>query len=174
VNKEVLNDEMLKDLGIEKSDLKEMKAVEVGNIFSLGNRFSDALGLTYQDTEGKSKSVVMGSYGIGPGRVMGTIAEVYADDKGLVWPESVAPFNIHLVALFDKEGKVKKAADELYEELTKEGKEVLYDDREVSAGEKFSDADLIGIPQRMVISSKTLENNSVEIKDRKTGELSTF
>lgn len=171
VNKEVLNDEVLKDLGISKSELVEKKAVEVGNIFSLGTKFSDALGLNYKDAEGKLKPVIMGSYGIGPGRVMGTIAELWSDDKGLVWPESVSPFSIHLVALFDTEGLVKKAADLLYENLTQKGIEVLYDDREETAGTKFSDSDLIGIPKRIVLSAKTLKENSVEIKDRRTGKV---
>lgn len=171
VNKEVLNDEVLKDLGILRSDLTERKAVEVGNIFSLGTKFSEALGLNYKDAEGNLKPVVMGSYGIGPGRVMGTIAELWSDDKGLVWPESVAPFAVHLVALNDAEGEVKKAADELYEKLTKKGVEILYDDRDETAGTKFSDSDLIGIPKRIVISAKTLKENSVETKDRRTGKV---
>jgi len=182
INKEVFNDEVIKDTGLEKKDLVEKKAIEVGNIFTLGTRFSEALGLVFKDTEGKSKPVFMGSYGIGPSRVMGTIVEIHADEKGLVWPEAVAPFNIHLVAIFDKnvadggEGKVKKAADDLYAKLTKKGIEVLYDDRDVSAGEKFSDSDLIGIPKRYVISEKTLaagadEGGSVEVKDRMTGKV---
>jgi len=171
VNKEVLNDEVLADLGIAREDLQEKKAIEVGNIFSLGTRFSDAFGLTYKDAEGSSKSVVMGSYGIGPSRVMGTIAEIWSDEKGLKWPDAVAPFAVHLIALFDKEGKVKVAADELYERLTKKGVEVLYDDRDSGAGEKFSDSDLIGIPQRIIISEKTLAQDSVETKDRATGKV---
>lgn len=171
VNKEVLNDEVLADLDILRSDLKEKKAVEVGNIFSLGTRFSDALGLNYKDAEGTSKPVVMGSYGIGPSRLLGTIAEVWADDKGLVWPESVAPFQIHLIVLYDKEGKVKKVADELYDKFTNSGVEVLYDDRDTGAGEKFGDSDLIGIPRRYIISAKTLETDSVEVKDRLTGKV---
>ncbi len=171
VNKEVLNDEVLADLGIVKSDLKEVKAVEVGNIFSLGTKFSEALGLNFKDAEGKNTPVTMGSYGIGPGRVMGTIAELWSDDKGLVWPESVAPFAVHLVSLEDESGAVKKAADELYEKLTKQGVEVLYDDRDATAGEKFSDSDLIGIPKRILISAKTLKDNSVETKDRRTGKV---
>jgi prolyl-tRNA synthetase len=117
------------------------------------------------------KLVVMGSYGIGPSRVMGTIAEVWADDKGLIWPESVAPFAVHLVVLFDKEGKVQKVADELYSNLSKKGVEVLYDDRDVGAGEKFSDSDLIGIPKRIIVSAKTLAEDSVETKDRATGKV---
>jgi prolyl-tRNA synthetase len=182
VNKEVLNDEVLGSLKLKKGDLIERKAVEVGNIFSLGTKYSEPLGLVFKDTEGKSKPVFMGSYGIGPGRVMGTIVEIHADEKGLVWPEAVAPFNVHLVAIFDKNvadggvGKVKKAADDLYAKLTKKGIEVLYDDRDVSAGEKFGDSDLIGIPRRYVISEKTLaadasEGGSVEVKDRMTGKV---
>lgn len=171
INKEVLNDEVLKDLDVKRSDLIEKKAVEVGNIFNLGTKFSDALGLNYKDEKGETKSVYMGCYGIGPGRVMGTIAEIYSDEKGLVWPESVAPFSVHLIALFGKDGKVKIAADALYEKLSKKGIEVLYDDRDMSAGEKFSDADLLGIPKRYVISEKTLASDSVEVKDRKTGEV---
>lgn len=171
VNKEVFNEEVLKDLGMDRSDFAEKKAVEVGNIFNLGTRFSDALGLKYKDEKGAFKPVVMGSYGIGPGRVMGTIVEVHADEKGIVWPESVAPFNVHLVALYDQAGKVKAAADGLYKKLTDKGVEVLYDDRDASAGEKFSDADLIGIPWRYVVSEKTLAADSVEVKDRATGKV---
>ncbi|MDE2172825.1 MAG: prolyl-tRNA synthetase [Patescibacteria group bacterium] len=170
VNKEVLTDEVLKDVGIVRSDLAEKKAVEVGNIFSLGTRFSEALGLNYKDAEGKSKPVIMGSYGIGPGRVMGTIAEIRSDDKGLVWPESVAPFAVHLIALYDESGRVKQTADEAYAALRRKGIEVLYDDRDVSAGEKFSDADLIGIPMRYVLSARTIGQASIESKDRRTGE----
>lgn len=171
VNKEVLNDEVLKELGVAGSDLVERKAVEVGNIFSLGTRFSEPLGLTYKDSVGKSQPVIMGSYGIGPGRVMGTIVEIHSDEKGIIWPESVSPFNIHLIGLFNESGSVKKTADDLYSKLTKKGVEVLYDDRDTSAGEKFSDADLIGIPRRYVLSEKTLANNSVEVKDRTTGKV---
>lgn len=177
INKEVLNDETLKELGLKKSDLKEVKAVEVGNIFNLGTRFSDALGLVYKDESGKSQPVFMGSYGIGPGRVMGTIVESFADDKGIVWPEAVAPFSIHLIALLNDSGSVKAAADKIYEDLIKKGVEVLYDDRDETAGTKFSDSDLIGIPTRWVISEKTLatkidgSTGAIEVKDRKTGKV---
>jgi prolyl-tRNA synthetase len=171
INKEVLNDEVLADLCIKREELVEKKTIEVGNIFSLGTRFSDAFGLTYQDEDGTSKSVVMGSYGIGPSRVMGTIAELWSDDKGLVWPEAVAPFRIHLIALFDKGGKVKPVVEELYTRLTTAGVEVLYDDREVGAGEKFGDSDLIGIPRRVIVSEKTLATDSAEVKDRQTGKV---
>ncbi len=171
VNKEVLNDEVLKDLSIKRIDLVEKKAVEVGNIFSLGIRFSDAFELNFVASDGSKKPVIMGSYGIGPGRLMGTIAEVLSDANGLVWPEVVAPFRLHLIALFDKEGKVKTYTDELYQELTEQGVEVLYDDRDQRAGEKFADADLIGIPYRAIVSDKTLAERVVEFKDRKTGDV---
>jgi prolyl-tRNA synthetase len=171
INKEVLNDEVLKELDLKKFDLSERKAVEVGNIFSLGTRFSEALGLSYKDQEGKPQPVVMGSYGIGPGRAMGTIVEVHSDEKGIIWPESVAPFAVHLILLGNESGNVKKAADDLYQRLSEKGIEVLYDDREVGAGEKFSDSDLIGIPKRVILSEKTLANDSVEIKDRASGSI---
>ncbi len=171
INKEVLNEDVMTDLGIKKEDLVEKKAVEVGNIFSLGTKFSDAIGLHYKDESGKSQPVIMGSYGIGPARVMGTIAELNSDEKGLIWPASVSPFDIHLIAIFDESGKVKQSCDALYEKLKKSGKTVLYDDRDLGAGEKFSDADLIGIPTRYVISEKTLAKESIEVKDRKTGQV---
>lgn len=169
LNKEVLNDEVLNNLGIKRDDLVEKKAVEVGNIFSLGTKFSDAFELHYVDENDEKKPVIMGSYGIGPGRVMGTIAEVLSDDKGLVWPKEVAPFTVHLISIEDKEGKVKVEADKIYKRLVDRGEEVLYDDRDMRPGEKFADSDLIGIPKRIVVSSKTLEQDSVEVKDRATG-----
>lgn len=172
INKEVLNEDVLNDLGIKRSDLKESKAVEVGNIFSLGTKFSQALDLKYKDEGGSFTPVVMGSYGIGPARVMGVIAEIMSDDKGLMWPESVSPFDIHLIAIYDKEGTVATFAQEFYDKLIKSGYSVLFDDREITAGEKFSDSDLLGIPKRHVLSAKTLSQNSVEIKDRKSGEIS--
>ena len=174
INKEVLLDEVLADLDIKREDLVEKKAVEVGNIFSLGTRFSGALELNYADANGASIPVVMGCYGIGPTRLMGTLVEVFADEAGIVWPESVAPFAVHIVALFDKEGKVKTVADELYAELAGKGVEVLYDDRDLRAGEKFADSDLIGIPVRVVVSEKNIASGpatAFEIKSRKTGQV---
>lgn len=168
VNKEVLVDEVLKDLGLARKDLVEKKAVEVGNIFSLGTKFSDAFGLEYLDEKGNKNPVIMGSYGIGPGRVMGTIVETLSNDKGIVWPESVSPFAVHLVSIAGKDGKTMKEADVLYERLLKANIEVLYDDRDARAGEKFADADLIGIPLRMVVSDKTLEMGKVEVKRRES------
>ena len=168
VNKEVLTDAVLADLDLARGDLREVKAIEVGNIFTLGSRFSDALGLSCKDSEGNKKSVLMGCYGIGPSRLMGTIVELLSDEKGIVWPESVAPFQIHLLSL-DQE--TKGEADKLYEKLIKEGKEVLYDDRDVPAGEKFADADLIGIPERFVVSKKSIAAGGIEVKDRRTGDV---
>lgn len=171
INREVLTDDVLEELQIKREDLVERKTVEVGNIFSLGTRFSDALELHYIDEKGEKKPVIMGSYGIGPGRVMGTIAETLSDVNGLVWPTTVAPFGIHLISIEDKSGKVKAEADKMYERLTAKGMEVLYDDRDVRAGEKFADSDLIGIPLRIVMSEKTLEKGEVETKDRMTGKI---
>lgn len=166
VNKEVYSDEMLAELGLNKAKLIERKAVEVGNIFSLGTRFSDALDLSYTDENGEKHAVIMGSYGIGPARSMGTIAELYADEKGIVWPENVAPFKVHLLALKSDEAKVMDEAEKLYHDLSDRGIEVLYDDRDCSTGEKFADADLIGCPYRVVISSKSLAAGGAELKKR--------
>lgn len=167
INKEVLTDEVLKDLNLNKSDLIEKKSVEVGNIFSLGTRFSDAFGLKYLDEKGEKKPVIMGSYGIGPGRVMGTVAEILSDKDGLIWPKTIAPFDIHLISI----GNVSEKSNLLYEELANMGVDVLYDDRDIRAGEKFADSDLIGIPIRLVISEKTIQSDSVEMKDRATGKV---
>jgi prolyl-tRNA synthetase len=176
INKEVLNDEVLAELNLDRNSLVEEKAIEVGNIFSLGFKFSEPLDLNYKDQNGEVKNVYMGSYGIGITRLMGTIVEVFADDKGIVWPESVAPFQIHLLSLSkDKESEAWKSAENIYTELVKNNIEVLFDDRESkSAGEKFSDADLIGIPLRVVISDKSLEKGGVEIKKRNEIESSVI
>lgn len=163
VNEEIIKDNpMCPECGSEK--LEAMHAVEVGNIFTLGTRFSDALGLKFRDEKGKEVSVFMGSYGIGPGRLMGVAVELFSDDKGIVWPASIAPFQTHLISLATT-AKAKKAADALYDKLQKDGIEVLYDDRAVRAGEKFADADLIGIPLRAVLSDKT-PADKVELKER--------
>ncbi len=169
LNKEVYTDENLAKLGINKDELVEKKAVEVGNIFHLGTRFSDAIGLKYKDESGSEKSVVMGSYGIGPTRLMGTILEVLADDKGIVWPKEVSPFAVHLVRLGVNEATVK-FADDLYIDLKNKGVEVLYDDRDARPGEKFADSDLIGIPVRFVISLKTVAEGKVEVKMRTSND----
>ncbi len=166
INKEVYNDEVIESLGLSRETLVENRAVEVGNIFTLGTRFSDALELKYQTEEGESKSVFMGSYGIGPGRLMGTVVEVLSDDKGIIWPESIAPYKVHLLALGEDEA-IKKESESLYADLLEKGIEVLFDDRsDVSAGEKFADADLIGIPYRVVVSKRSLADGGYELKKR--------
>jgi prolyl-tRNA synthetase len=165
LNKEVYTEENIAKLGLDKDELIEKKAIEVGNIFHLGTRFSDALNLTYKTESGEEKPVIMGSYGIGPSRVMGTIVETLSDEKGIVWPKEVAPFAVHLVRLGVNSDTVA-FADKLYEDLTEKGIAVLYDDRDLRPGEKFADSDLIGIPVRFVVSDKTVAEGKVEVKKR--------
>jgi prolyl-tRNA synthetase len=169
INQEVYTDEVLADLGVKREELVEKTAVEVGNIFTLGTKFSDALDLNYTAEDGSSEKVLMGCYGIGPSRLMGLIAEHFADDKGLVWPENVAPAKVYLARLGDSEAVVK-ASDELYNRLTVAGVGVLYDDRAIRPGEKFADADLMGIPKRLVISEKTIAAGLIESKGRLSAE----
>ncbi|OGZ23936.1 MAG: hypothetical protein A3A08_01880 [Candidatus Nealsonbacteria bacterium RIFCSPLOWO2_01_FULL_41_9] len=142
--------------------IKEKKSIEVGNIFPLGTKYSEAFNLKFSDERGEKKYVVMGSYGIGLGRVMATIVEKFYDEKGIIWPKEVAPFQVHLISLNGE----KKESEKLYQDLQKKGAEVLHDDRDKSAGEKFADADLIGIPTRVVISERTLKEDSAEVKER--------
>jgi prolyl-tRNA synthetase len=165
INKEVYNDEVLKELGVEKSELEEKRAVEVGNIFGLGTKYSAALGLEFVDEDGNRKPVIMGCYGIGVSRLMGLLAEHFADDKGLVWPEEVAPAKVIVLSL-SQDDKVTDEADKLYKSLTDHGITVIYDDRDIRPGEKFSDADLLGIPYRIVVSQQTIEKKQFEIKKR--------
>jgi prolyl-tRNA synthetase len=166
VNKEVYTDDVLATLELSKETLVEQRAVEVGNIFSLGTKFSEPFNLTYTDEHGGEQTVIMGSYGIGLGRLMGTVVEVLSDDKGIIWPESVAPFRVHLLSLGANED-VKNEATKVYEALKKVNVEVLFDDRaDMSAGEKFADSDLIGIPYRVVVSDRSMKEGGVEIKKR--------
>jgi len=169
INKEIIQDQTsCPQCG--NVDLVEKKGIEVGNIFKLGTRFTDAFGFKFLDASGKEQAIPMGCYGIGPSRVMGTLVEVFHDDKGMVWPESVAPFKYHLVAL-GKEEETYAEAEKIYKNLTSAGAEVLFDDRrDVTAGVKFADADLIGLPIRLVVSKKTLAENSVEWKGRADAE----
>ncbi len=150
--------------------LKEEKAIEVGNIFKLKTKYSAAFDYNYIAEDGGKKPVMMGCYGIGPSRVMGAIAEVLHDESGIIWPESVAPFSVHLISLGKNGDEVAKASEKLYNDLAAKGVEVLYDDRDAGAGAKFADADLIGIPKRIVVSKKTLEKDSVEVKMRNKKE----
>ena len=160
VNEEVLQ-EASEELGIQKDDLQPVKSAEVGNIFKFGTEKAEKMEIFYTDREGKKQPVYLASYGIGITRVMGVIVEKMADEKGIVWPESVAPFRVHLVAL----GNFTEA-EKVYTILQEQGVEVLYDDREVSAGEKFADADLIGIPHRVVVGKKFQESGKLEYKAR--------
>jgi prolyl-tRNA synthetase len=145
--------------------LRLSRGVEAGNIFKLGTRYTDAMGAVYLDKEGKQKSVVMGSYGIGVGRLLACVAEEHNDERGLVWPITIAPYQVHMVSLA-KEGAAHQAAEKLYAEMEAAGIEVLYDDREGSAGVKFNDADLIGIPLRVTVGERSLAQGGVEMKRR--------
>lgn len=169
LNKEIFNEKTLSEMGMKEGDFVTKKVAEVGNIFNFGTEKCEKLELFFKENDGTKKPVFLSSYGIGVTRLMGVIAEVLSDDKGLVWPKEVAPFTVHLISIEDKEGKVKVEADKIYKKLVERGEEVLYDDRDMRPGEKFADSDLIGIPKRIVVSSKTLEQDSVEVKDRATG-----
>ncbi len=155
--------------------VREMKAIEVGNIFKLKTRFTDAFNVEFTDEDGSRKKVQMGCYGIGPSRVMGAIVEASHDDRGIIWPKVVAPYAVHIVSINAKSDEMQdrliEAAEDLHDTLVQEGIEVLWDDREVSAGQKLADADLIGCPLRLVISEKTLVEESAEWKLRATEEM---
>ncbi|MHB8652090.1 MAG: proline--tRNA ligase [Minisyncoccota bacterium] len=149
------------------TDLTEEKAIEVGNIFELKTKYSDPFNLTFKDEDGAEKPVLMGCYGIGVSRLLGAVVEVLSDEKGIVWPESIAPYRVHMIEIKSAEGGVKKYAENLYDELVARGVEVLYDDRaEISAGEKFADADLLGMPRRIIVSEKSIAAGGIEIKGR--------
>ena len=164
LNEEVLNDEVLAELGVKREELQSAKAAEVGNIFTLKTKYSEPLGLVFNDKDGERKTVLMGCYGIGVSRVMGVIAEKFCDDRGLVWPEQIAPYKYYLIGI-GEEGT--KQAEAFY---AQHSHETLFDDRDLRPGEKFADAELMGIPYRVVISDKTLTNNQAEITNRATGE----
>lgn len=164
LNEEVLEDDVLADLGVSRDELSETKAAEVANIFKLKFKYSGPLELKYVDEENKQKTVYMGCYGIGVSRLMGVIAEKFADEKGLVWPESVAPFKYYLVGIGEKG---QEAAEEFYKGSENE---ILFDDRNLRVGEKFADAELLGIPTRIVMSDKTIADGAAEVTDRKSGE----
>ncbi len=160
VNREII-DEQKACPACGSRELAEKKAIEVGNIFKLGTKFSEPFGVRYKDRTGEERPTVMGCYGIGPSRIMGTLVEIYHDEKGIIWPANVAPYRVHLLSLGEN-----GAADKIYADLINQGIEVLYDDRDLSAGEKFADFDLIGCPYRVVVSKKTLASESVELKGR--------
>jgi prolyl-tRNA synthetase len=170
VNEEVLEDEILAGLGVKRENLRQAKSIEVGNIFKYATRYTSELGVTYTDEDGTKKALVNGAYGIGLGRLMGTIVELLSDEKGIVWPESVAPFTYHLLNLLPDNEEAVAFADTLYTDLGKKG-DVLYDDRDARAGEKFADSDLIGIPWRVNVGKDTLSQGTVELVNRATGEV---
>ena len=165
INEEVV-DEAVRELGIDKSELERVKTAEVGNIFNFGTQKSEEMGLVFTGEDGRQHHAYMGSYGIGITRVMGVIVEKFADDKGLVWPEEIAPARVHLVQI-GKESVA--AADELYDTLQQAGITVLYDDRAARPGEKFADAELLGMPTRVTVSDRLLEAGEWEVVDRRTG-----
>ncbi len=173
LNEEVNNEEVRKMLDIDPAKLRSAKAVEVGNIFSLSTKFSEPIELMFKDEDGTSKPVIMGSYGIGVPRLMGAIVEALGDDKGIVWPKSVAPFAVHLIHVPGSE-EAKSRAEALYQKLEAAGIEVLFDDRDIRAGEKFGDSDLMGLPLRVVVSDKNAKAESgeylLEVKERAGGE----
>ncbi|MFZ1324341.1 MAG: aminoacyl--tRNA ligase-related protein [Candidatus Saccharimonadales bacterium] len=172
VNEEVNTDEVLESLGLKRENLEAVSAAEVGNIFTLKDKFSKPLGLNFADESGQEQSVLMGCYGIGPSRLVGVITELLGDDRGLVWPEAIAPYRVYLAAI-GVDDAVISAANKLYDELQKDGISVLYDDRDVRPGEKFADADLLGIPHRVVLSPRVMAADKVEYKQRsaETAEL---
>ena len=151
-----------------RGKLVTAKAVEVGNVFDLGKKYPTNFNFTYKDKEGNNQTPIVGCYGIGTTRLMGTIAEVLSDENGLIWPREISPFDLHLLVL-NKE--TKDLADEIYQTLVFHEIDVLYDDRDLRAGEKFTDADLIGISTRVIVGEKTLKSKILEVKDRATGEI---
>jgi len=169
INEEILNDENLAKLGLNCDELVQKKGVEVGNTFHLESKYTDALDLYYTDENGVKQSIIMGCYGIGVSRLMGVVAEIFSDDKGLVWPEAVAPFKVYLIRIGDE--AAISCADALYEELISMGIEVLYDDRDVRPGQKFADGELIGIPYRVTISDRLLADNTYELVERTDGQI---
>lgn len=166
INEEVYNDENIAKLGLDKSKLVQKKAIEVGNIFPLESKYTDALDVYYTDENGQKQSIIMGCYGVGISRLMGVLAEHFADDKGLVWPENVAPYKVYLVSI----GDVTEQADELYKKLEAAGVSVLFDDRNERPGAKFADAELIGLPYRVTISGRLIEDGKLELTHRNGGE----
>lgn len=168
INEEVFTDEVLADLGVDRNNVVQKKSIEVGNIFSLAHKFSEPFGLTYTNNNGEQIPVFMGSYGIGITRLMGTIVELLSDEKGIVWPGAVAPFKVYLVRIGGEQAVAH--ADELYEELTAKGVEVLYDDRDERPGTKFADSELMGIPHRVTVSDRMIDAGKYEYTVRASGD----
>ncbi len=169
VNKEIYTDENLAKLGLTREGLVEKRGVEVGNIFPLETKYTEALGVRYTDEQGIEQPIIMGCYGIGVSRLVGVIAEHFSDSKGLVWPDNIAPARVHLV-LVGNDSETTQAADLVYEDLQAKGISVLYDDRDARPGEKFADADLLGLPHRVVVSTRNIAQNKLEYKHRTNTE----
>lgn len=168
VNEEVL-DAATQEIGVDKNQLEPHKSAEVGNIFKFGTEKSEQMGIYFTDNEGNQRPIYLASYGIGITRVMGVIVEKFADEKGIVWPQSVAPFDAHLVSIGNRGSEV---AEQLYSDLKNDGIDVLYDDRAERPGEKFADAELMGMPCRVTVSDRLVENDQYEYTDRTSGETS--
>jgi prolyl-tRNA synthetase len=171
INEEVATDETLKELGVSRDELEKVKTAEVGNIFNFGRQKAEDIGLFYKNEAGENIPVWMGSYGIGITRLIGVIVEKFSDEKGIVWPEAVAPYLVHLVELSGDDAEIKDFADGIYNTFKDNGIDVLYDERNVRAGEKFNDSDLLGLPYRVVVSRKTKEEGKFEVVERSTGEV---
>jgi len=168
LNEEVVNDEVLAEFGVKREELQTAKAAEVGNIFTLKTKYSEPLGLQFTNQAGQRETVLMGCYGFGISRVMGVIAEKCSDEKGLVWPAEIAPFKYYLVNIGEKGTRL---ANDIYHGYESE---CLYDDRDARPGEKFADSELIGLPYRVVVSDRGIENNLIEVVKRSTGETRTY
>jgi prolyl-tRNA synthetase len=171
INEEVLSDEICQELGVSRGDLVKTKTAEVGNIFNFGRQKSEEVGLFFKDEQGERIPVWMGSYGIGVTRLMGVLVEKFADEKGIVWPKSVAPYTVHLVGLNTDDSEILDWLYGLYATLKKHHIKVLCDDRDARAGEKFADSDLLGLPYRVVVSKKSKEQGTFEVVERASGEV---
>ena len=171
INEEVIDTADLSALGVTKDELEVVRTAEVGNIFNFGRQKAEEVGLYFDDEAGNKIPVWIGSYGIGITRMMGVLVEKFADEKGIVWPTSVAPYQVHVVALNTDDAEIRDWADGLYEALTKRNVAVLYDDRDARPGEKFADSDLLGMPYRVVVSKKGKENGTFEVIERATGDV---
>lgn len=171
INSEVFSPETLKELGVQESELIKAKTAEVGNIFNFGTQKGEDIGLYFKDKNGDATPVWMGSYGIGITRLMGVVVEKFSDDKGIVWPRSIAPFQVHLILLNYENEEIRDWGDGIYASMKEQGIEVLYDDRPGSAGMKFSDSELMGIPYRVIISKKGKEDDTFEVIERRTGDV---
>lgn len=171
INEEVLEKTNLAELDVTKEELVATKTAEVGNIFNFGRQKAEEVGLLFTNENGEKIPVWMGSYGIGVTRMMGVIVEKFSDEKGIVWPESVAPYKVHLVGLNNEDQEVKDWADGIYAALKSRGVSVLYDDRDARPGEKFADSDLLGLPYRVVASKRGKEEGVFEVVTRATGDV---